>query len=107
VLLERKIAELHGKEAALLFTSGYVANEEVLGTLGSQIPDCMIFSDALNHASMIQGIRHSGAERHIFRHNDARHLEALLAAANPSRSKRPPPLAGRFPLHRPITAALR
>jgi 5-aminolevulinate synthase len=87
VLLEREIADLHHKEAALLFTSGYVANEAVLGTLGSQIPGCIIFSDALNRASMIQGIRHSRAEKHRFRYNDARHLEALLAAVDPRRPK--------------------
>src|ERR1700726_1006114 len=79
VLLEREIADLHGKEAALLFTSGYVANQSALCTLGDHIPGCMIFSDALNHASMIQGIRNSAAERHRFRHNDVRDLECKLA----------------------------
>ncbi len=81
VALERELAALHRKEAALVFTSGYVANETTLQTLGALVPGCVIYSDAFNHASMIAGIRHSGAVRHIFRHNDLGHLEELLAAA--------------------------
>jgi 5-aminolevulinate synthase len=87
VLLEQELADLHGKAAALVFTSGYVANEATLATLGSQIPGCIIYSDALNHASIIQGIRHSGAEKQIFQHNDPANLERALAAADPSRPK--------------------
>src|SRR6185437_12090428 len=87
VLLERELAELHGKEAALTFTSGYVANEAALATLTSQMPHCVVFSDALNHASMIQGIRHGGAEKHIFAHNDPADLDRRLAAVEPGRPK--------------------
>ncbi len=87
VSLEKTLAELHGKEAALVFTSGYVANEAALSTLGSILEDCIIFSDAQNHASMIHGIRHSGAEKKVFRHNDVDHLAKLLAAVDPKRPK--------------------
>src|SRR5260221_14339343 len=85
--LERELASLHGKEAALVFTSGYVANETTLQTLGALLPGCELYSDALNHASMIAGIRHSGAVRRIFRHNDVAHLEELLAGADPATPK--------------------
>lgn len=78
ILLEEELADLHGKESALLFTSGYISNEATLSTLASFLPECIVFSDAMNHASMIQGIKHSGAEKHIFRHNDLDHLEELL-----------------------------
>jgi 5-aminolevulinate synthase len=87
VELERELAAWHGKQAALLFTSGYVANEAALGTLPKLLPGCIIFSDALNHASMINGIRASGAEKRIFRHNDLAHLAELLAAAPADRPK--------------------
>ncbi|UEM06620.1 5-aminolevulinate synthase [Skermanella rosea] len=83
VLLERELADLHGKEAALLFTSGYVSNWAALGTLASRIPDCVVLSDAGNHASMIEGIRHSRAERHIFAHNDPDDLDRRLSALDP------------------------
>jgi 5-aminolevulinate synthase len=87
VALEQELAKLHFKEAALVFTSGYVANETTLQTLGAMLPGCQIYSDSFNHASMIAGIRHSGAQRRIFRHNDLVHLEELLKAADPKAPK--------------------
>lgn len=83
VLLEQELADLHNKEAALLFTSGYVSNWAGLGTLAAKIPGCVVFSDALNHASMIEGIRHSRAPYKIWRHNDAEHLDELLSMYGP------------------------
>lgn len=85
--LEAELADLHGKEAALLFTSGYVSNEATLSTLAKLLPGCIVFSDALNHASMIAGIKNSGCEKRVFRHNDLEHLEELLAAEDPNAPK--------------------
>jgi len=87
VLLERELAGLHGKEAALLFTSGYISNEATLSALARLLPGCIVFSDALNHASMIEGIRHSGAEKRIFKHNDPADLERLLGTVDPALPK--------------------
>jgi 5-aminolevulinate synthase len=87
LLLEREIADLHGREAALVFTSGYVANETALSTLAREMPGTVVLSDAQNHASMIAGIRNSRAEKHIFRHNDALDLARLLAAMPADRPK--------------------
>jgi 5-aminolevulinate synthase len=87
VELERELAELHGKDAALVFTSGYISNQTGISTLARLMPNCLILSDALNHNSMIEGVRHSQCEKQIFRHNDMAHLEALLAAAAPARPK--------------------
>jgi 5-aminolevulinate synthase len=87
VQLEAELADLHGKEASLLFTSGYVSNQTGIATIAKLIPNCLILSDELNHNSMIEGIRQSGCERVVFRHNDLADLEALLQAAGPSRPK--------------------
>ena len=87
VELERELAGLHGKEAALVFTSGYVSNQTGIATIARLLPDCLLLSDALNHNSMIEGARQSGAEKQIWRHNDVDHLEQLLRAADPGRPK--------------------
>ena len=87
VLLERELADWHGKAAALLFTSGYVANEAALSTLARLLPGCIVFSDEQNHASMIQGIRAARVEKHVFRHNDVGDLERLLRAAPADKPK--------------------
>jgi 5-aminolevulinate synthase len=87
VQLEQELADLHGKPAALVFTSGYISNQTGISTLAKLIPNCLILSDALNHNSMIEGIRQSGCERVVFRHNDLAHLEELLRAAAPDRPK--------------------
>lgn len=87
VLLENELADLHNKEAALLFTSGYVSNWASLTTLASKIPGCIVLSDALNHASMIEGIRHSRAEKHLWAHNDPEDLNRRMADMDPDRPK--------------------
>ncbi|VAV90454.1 5-aminolevulinate synthase [hydrothermal vent metagenome] len=87
VQLEKELADWHGKSGALLFTSGYVSNEATLSTLTKILPGCVIYSDELNHASMIAGIKNSGCEKRVFHHNDLEHLEELLAAEDPDLPK--------------------
>src|SRR5271155_3484141 len=87
VELEAELADLHGKEAALVFTSGYVSNHTGIATIARLLPDCLILSDANNHNSMIEGVRASGCTRQIWRHNDLQHLEELLSRAAPGRPK--------------------
>src|SRR6266700_7766491 len=87
LLLEREIADLHGREAALIFTSGYVANDAALSTLARESPGTVVLSDAMNHASMIAGIRNSRAEKHVFRHNDWADLARILAGLPAERPK--------------------
>jgi 5-aminolevulinate synthase len=88
VELETELADLHEKEAALVFTSGYVSNHTGISTIAKLVPDCLILSDALNHNSMIEGVRAAGCARQIWRHNDVEHLEELLSRAAPDRPKR-------------------
>ena len=87
VELEAELADLHGKEAALVFTSGYVSNQTGIPTIAKLMPNCLILSDALNHNSMIEGVRQAGVEKAIWRHNDVAHLEELLAAQPRERAK--------------------
>ena len=87
VELEEELADLHGKDAALVFTSGFVSNEASISTIARLLPNCLVLSDELNHASMIEGVRRSGAEKKIFRHNDVAHLESMLQAAGRQRAK--------------------
>ena len=87
VLLERELADLHGKEAALLFTSGYTANEAAISTIARLLPGCAVFSDQFNHASMIEGMRRGGVEKHIFAHNDVTDLERCLRLVDPDRPR--------------------
>src|SRR5689334_1688047 len=87
VELERELADLHGKEAALVFTSGYVSNQTGISTIAKLIPNCLILSDAYNHNSMIEGVRQAGTEKQIWRHNDVAHLEELLKAQPLDRPK--------------------
>lgn len=87
VILESELADLHSKEAALVFTSGFVSNEATISTIAKLLPDCVILSDEFNHASMIEGVRRSGAQKMIFRHNDLDHLEEMLQSLSPERAK--------------------